>query len=583
MMPPTSPPTTPPAAPPAVLAQQVARARRRLFLQSLIDALVVAWSVALGLSALWLLVLPLLPATGAEWRWAAPGVAAAVATLLAVLVARLRTPSEVETALALDQRFRLRERAVTALTLDDRARRTPAARALMADVEKHVAPLRIGERFPVRLGWKAALGPAAAALALALIACLYDPRPADAGSPKAEEKKRAADPQREAELERKQKEMQAQAQARKERPPAGEKARALDEEFKRVAALPHETPEEKEELVKRAAALEDRLKQRDQQLADQMKALKEQWKREERLGLLKRDPKAAADGVNQALQQGDLKKAEDELKRLGKELKDAEEAQKQRDEKRDDPKLEKDEKEKLDREQEAADKRKEELKGQLQDLKDRADKLADPARQIKALEEAAAQGKIDKEDLEREKELLAQDQARRDDQDRKDLKDLAEKLGEAEKALKEGKKGEAGRKLQDAARQCAKLDAEGERKELGQCLGQLKGARQAANRALEPQRADDQKGGGVAAGRRPEAKDGATDQQEKRAQGVIDPGQKNVIDFAPAPGLKEAPNARKLPEGMRRAPQEDPDANDRGQLAPGDAAVIRGFFRQPGR
>jgi hypothetical protein len=529
------------------------------------------------LATIWLLLLPWLPAAVAEWRWHAPGMMVGVATLLALGVARLRTPSAIAAALALDERFRLRERAVTALTLRDVERRTPAAQALMADAEKYVAPLRIGQRFRLRLGWSAVVVPAAALLLL-LTAWLYDPRPADAGARRAEEQKPPPDPKLEAALDQKQKEMLAQAAAKKRDEPQNKEQKAQNDQFDKVAHMPHQTPEEKEDLAKAAAALEDQLKERDKHLAEQAEALKEQWKREDRLAKKARDPKGPGAGVEKALQQGDLRKAEDELKRLGKQVQEEEDAEKKRQEKLADDKLDKEEREKLDREQQEAAQRKKQLDEQLKDLQERAERLADPQQVVKEIEQAVKEGKLDADDAEREKERL--EEAKLDELARQDLKDLAEKLGQCQKCLKEGEDGEAAKKLQEAAAKCAKLDGQAERKELGERVKQLQEARRACNQALAKRGGDGPNPGGPGAGRRAEKKDGETDKEEKRAPGNLDDGQKQVVDFVPAPGLKEAPNAQQLQEQVQRAAQEAPDAIERGRLNAGEAAVTRGFFEK---
>jgi hypothetical protein len=63
------------------------------------------------------------------------------------------------------------------LTLDARDATSPAAQALLADASARVAPLRVGDRFPVRPPWKpAALLPVGAGV-LALLFFFWNPRP----------------------------------------------------------------------------------------------------------------------------------------------------------------------------------------------------------------------------------------------------------------------------------------------------------------------------------------------------------------------------------------------------------------------
>src|ERR1700720_3153044 len=91
--------------------RQVARVSRRLFLQTAVDALVWCWTGALVLAGGWFLLQPFVVQEAAPWlRWAVAGGALGAATLLATLLAVLRAPSKVAAALALDEKFGLRER-----------------------------------------------------------------------------------------------------------------------------------------------------------------------------------------------------------------------------------------------------------------------------------------------------------------------------------------------------------------------------------------------------------------------------------------------------------------------------------------
>src|SRR5436309_1021233 len=93
------------------LDRQLARVRRRLFLQSFLELLAWGWLVALVLAVGWFLAQPYLLADALPWyRWAVLGGAVGSATLAAGVLALLRRPSPVEAALSLDERFNLKER-----------------------------------------------------------------------------------------------------------------------------------------------------------------------------------------------------------------------------------------------------------------------------------------------------------------------------------------------------------------------------------------------------------------------------------------------------------------------------------------
>jgi hypothetical protein len=115
------------------LDRQVTRVRRRLFLQTLIRNLVWYWVAALALTAAWFLVQPLLLAEDLLWvRWWVFGGVALIATIAAVVIAIRRAPTAVAAALSLDERFALRERAVSAATTPQSCAASPPARRARA-------------------------------------------------------------------------------------------------------------------------------------------------------------------------------------------------------------------------------------------------------------------------------------------------------------------------------------------------------------------------------------------------------------------------------------------------------------------
>ena len=159
----------------ATLDRQVARVRRRLFLQKLMATWAGCWIVALTLAAAWFLVEPYaLPDAVAWLRWAVFGGLAGAGSVLAVVLAVLATPSRVAAALALDERFNLKERVTTTLMLSEAERALPAGHALVADVQSRIGSLRVRDRFPLRIPWLAALVPVCA-LVLVFLAFFYKP------------------------------------------------------------------------------------------------------------------------------------------------------------------------------------------------------------------------------------------------------------------------------------------------------------------------------------------------------------------------------------------------------------------------
>src|SRR5438105_3390134 len=101
-----------------VIEMRVNRARRRLIIQSLVGQLAVAWAAGLLLTAGWMLAEPHVLASPPDWLWwVVLGGTVGTLMLLAIIQTIRRAPTSSDAALALDERFGLRERAVTVLSL----------------------------------------------------------------------------------------------------------------------------------------------------------------------------------------------------------------------------------------------------------------------------------------------------------------------------------------------------------------------------------------------------------------------------------------------------------------------------------
>src|SRR5205085_151835 len=102
----------------STLQKQIARVSRRLFWQTFLDTLMWCWTGALVLAIAWFFVQPLILEEPKPWlRWAVAGALVGTATFLALILAVLRAPSRLAAALSLDERFGLKERVTTSLTL----------------------------------------------------------------------------------------------------------------------------------------------------------------------------------------------------------------------------------------------------------------------------------------------------------------------------------------------------------------------------------------------------------------------------------------------------------------------------------
>ena len=140
------------------IQRSVRSARRRLFLQSLLNRVPVCWSVAMIGGLGWVIAEPFLaetPVAGVRW-WVVGGLVAC-STIVAWIWAKRATPSANSAALEIDTRFGLRERLTTAMGLSELERNTPAGQAVMADAAEKITPIAVKERFPVSPRWHTAL------------------------------------------------------------------------------------------------------------------------------------------------------------------------------------------------------------------------------------------------------------------------------------------------------------------------------------------------------------------------------------------------------------------------------------------
>src|SRR5438105_8142530 len=96
------------------LELRVRQARRRLLGQSLLNRIGLAWGCALAVGLIWFLLGPFVaPAAPAYLKWAILGGAGGLGTILAIWSTLRTSPSALTAALAIDQRFDLKERVTT--------------------------------------------------------------------------------------------------------------------------------------------------------------------------------------------------------------------------------------------------------------------------------------------------------------------------------------------------------------------------------------------------------------------------------------------------------------------------------------
>lgn len=423
------------------LVQQLRRVSRRLFLQVILNCLVWCWSAALLAGAVWLfvqpLVLPDLGTSDATWlRWTVGAGILGVATLAAVGLAIWLAPSQLAAALSLDERFGLKERVTTSLTLTPEQAGTPAGQALLADVNQRLGKLDVSGRFPIRLTWSASLVPATAGL-LAAVAIFWEPPKSQATvSRKAEEQLK---PVNATEIEKKMRELRKRDANPNEKRKSEELER-LEEELAKIANKPRDTKEQLKERMKEMTALEDFMKQREKQMAEKMQSLRQQLKQMDRMSNepIKDGP---AKDLEKALAEGKMDQARQEIEKLIKKMQN----------------------------NELNDKEKQQLQKQLADLQKKLERTA----QQKEREEQLKQANLDPETLKREMKMLDEEKKRL-----KDLQDLADKLGQAQQKMKDGNMDGAMQDLGSAAQQMKDLNLdESDLQDLREQLARLQDAK----------------------------------------------------------------------------------------------------------
>ncbi len=526
---------------PPVVQQQLTRVTRRLFVQTLLDA--VAWCLAgaLLLATVWFLVEPFLPGSRTEaQRWGVAGALAGAALVAALLAAVLRAPGRLAAALLLDERFGLRERVTTALTLDPAQAGLPAGQALLGDVHQKVGGLDVAERFPVRLARHAALVPAAALL-LAAVGVFYDP-PKSHALPTEDQLGKAAPPNK-AEIDKAMRDLEKKVQEKKPAEKlAGDKADLLDDELKKILNKPRDTQDEVRDRIKDMTKLEEKIRERQEALAEKAQAIKDQLKQMNQMAGMDQKNGPAKD-LQKAVEKGDYKKAQEEVERLAKKMQN----------------------------NELTEPEKEQLREQLKQLKEKLAQAANPDQQEEKLKELHREGKIDKDQLQQALDKIKKNKDLMSQEDKDRLKEMAEALQQCEQCMKEGDGDKASEALKKAGQCLKKMDDLDNLQELDEQLEQLAGCKKCMCKGVNNNPVPGQ-------GSRPESEPHETSSFTSRIKGNFDPkGQKELTGYAPGTSFKKKSSAE-IAGDIKQASQEAPEALDRQRIPRAAADMAKGYF-----
>ncbi|MEM8947191.1 MAG: hypothetical protein AAGD11_18600 [Planctomycetota bacterium] len=409
------------------IRQQVQRAQRRLSLELLVNRLLRCWFVALALAVVAVAVpkvwsIDHLFAAGLPSNWALGCVLVALAAGLIAALAWtwLNGRTELEAAVEIDQRFGLKERVASSLSLSPTDAETEAGRALLSDAVRAVGRIDVDDKFKLRLQQRAWL-PLVPALLAFVLATFVDNQDAQSSvDPKAptltkEQRDNAAKQLRER-LEKRRKEA-----AKKGLKDAEGLFRELEKQTEKMTEA--KDADRKSSLVK-INDLAKQLEKRRQQLGGD-KQLRKQF---DKLNNLNKGP---ADKMVDAMKKGDFKAAKAEMQKLKEQLESG----------------------KLDKQA------KQELQEQLKQIEQKLNE-AKQARQEamenlkKQIEQQKQQGNLSKAgELQQKLDQMQQQQQSQANQ----MNQLAQKLGEMQQKMQQGDSKGAAQAMEDLMKQMDQL------------------------------------------------------------------------------------------------------------------------------
>jgi hypothetical protein len=543
------------AATPSHLQRQIARVSRRLFVQSLLDSLIACWAIALLLAAAWCVAEPHVAVGSPPWlRWAMAGGLAGIATLLAIILAVVRRPSSLDAALSLDEKFGLKERITTSVSLTEAEKGSPAAMALLADAEQHVAKLEVPTGYPFALRWTAALLPVSAAL-LALAALLYHPNTGQATPPNPLDQPLANAAAVEKQMKKLEKKPREQKKGEKATPEA---IQQFEDEMDKLTVRPRDNRKQAQELAKDATALEEKMMNFQRGLMERKDALKEQLQQMDRFEKTNKQ-KGPAEELQKAMQEGNLDKAKEEIEKLAKKLE----------------------------QNQLTDKDQEQLEKQIDQIKEKISRLADQDKEEERLQELGRKEGTDKDEIQRQLDQLRKNKQKLMES-MKGLQEAADQLEQCRQCLKQGQGAKASQSLRKAGEKLENIAGDDELRDLEEQLDRLQSARKALCKGCEGDKGlngensnEDQSGNDnpvQASGRRPESKEGPTGKIDARTRGEMTKGELRIEGFEKGFNLKRPKKSSEIAGEIKQASQEAPEAIDRLRIPKAVGDISKGYF-----
>jgi septal ring factor EnvC (AmiA/AmiB activator) len=402
------------------IRKQVSRARRRLWVELLLNRLIRCWFVTLLVAATAVAIPKLVTIENLPAHWSAAWIVGAIGVglLVALLWTWLRGRSELDAAMEIDRRFELKERIASSLSLPAEAAQSEAGQALLNDALRAINRLDIDDRFRIHVGRAAwlPLGPALlAALLVVLVDDQHSQNTANATS-QAIAKEAVANS---AQASRKKIEEIRKEAAKKGLKDAEDLLLQVD---KKVENIAKKESDHKQALVK----LNDLAKE----LAERREKLGSDNQLKKQLAGMKDFSKGPADKMMDAMKNGNWDKAKQELQKLNDQLKSGK----------------------------MSESSKKELQKQLEQLKQKLEQAsAERKAAIDDLKKQIAEQKKQGHLAEAGKLQQKLDQMQKQQKQSKQLGQMAKQLAQAQKALQQGDKQAAAKAMDQMMQQMQQM------------------------------------------------------------------------------------------------------------------------------
>lgn len=294
------------------LRRQVQRAQRRLILEQFLSRLVWCLFAAFAVAAVAIAVPKVFVVNGLPANWSAIwlGSAAGAGVLAAAVWTWLVRRNELDAAIEIDLRFNLKERVSSSLSLAPADVDSEAGRALVSDAMRRIERVEVGEKFRVGLDRRGWLPLVPAVLAFTLVLFVEDRTAKSSAQTK-------VDPQVQKVVKNTTNQVLKKLEEKKKE--AEEKGLKDAENLFKKLEKSAEDLEKKSDVDRKKALV--KLNDLAKELADRKRQIGGEDGLQKQFEKLNNLSKGPAENLNDALKNGDLKKAMEELEKLQEQIK----------------------------------------------------------------------------------------------------------------------------------------------------------------------------------------------------------------------------------------------------------------------